>query len=101
MGVTGVQRFALPLPPPVSTAVTGRPWPSARRCTLVENPPWLRPSASRACASPPGGAVPAGAGGVLMGTDDARVPEVQVPIQLPTRIRLGLQRRQGPAPHAG
>src|SRR5215213_2032507 len=37
--------------PGVSTRVSGLPPPSARRWTLVEKPPWLRPSAS--CAGSP------------------------------------------------
>ena len=48
--------------PAVSTAVIGLPPPSARRCSLVEKPPWLRPSAaptSSTVASPPDGAGPA------------------------------------------
>ena len=32
--------------PGVSTKVINRPWPSTRTCSLVLNPPWLRPKAS-------------------------------------------------------
>jgi hypothetical protein len=32
--------------PGVSISVSSLPFPSARRCTLVLNPPWLRPHAS-------------------------------------------------------
>ena len=34
--------------PGVNTRVNNWPFPSARRCTLVLNPPWLRPHASAA-----------------------------------------------------
>ena len=74
----------------------GLPPPSARRWTLVENPPRERP---RASPPPPDGAGPAGAGGVLVGADDRGVHEMQVPVDLAPRVRLGLQRGQGPVPH--
>jgi len=64
--------------PPVSTTVMGLPPPSARRCSLVENPPWLRPSASALSWPPmtPGWRRAAGAGGVLMGANHGRIDEV-------------------------
>lgn len=85
--------------PPVRWKVTGLPCPSARTWTLVENPPRLRPSASSG-ASPPDSASPAGAGGVLMSAYDARVHEVQVPVQQTRGIRLSLQGLEHTLPEA-
>src|SRR3954451_3659398 len=86
--------------PPVSTAMIGLPPPSARRCSLVENPPCERPRDSSG-ASPPDGAGPAGAGGVLMSPNNGGIHKVQVPFDLPTGIRLDLQSRQDALPQAG
>jgi hypothetical protein len=75
----------------------GLPPPSARRCSLVENPPWERPRASSG-ASPPDGAGPASAGGVLMSANNGGIDKVQVPVDLTTGIRLSLQSRQEALP---
>ena len=64
----------------------------------MEKPPWLRPSASLAWATPPDSAVSAGAGGVLMRPDNCRIHEVQIPVHLAPRVGLCLQRRQDPVP---
>jgi hypothetical protein len=79
----------------------GLPPPSARRCSLVENPPWLRPSASALSWPPmtPGGRRAAGAGGVLMGANYGRIDEVQVPIDGPARIGRRLQTGQHTLPN--
>src|SRR3954463_6161021 len=84
--------------PPVKTAVIGRPWPSARRWILVENPPWDRPSASSG-ASPPDGAGPASAGGVLVGPNDRGIDKVQIPVDLAPRVRLSLKGAEDAVPN--
>ena len=80
----------------------GRPLPSARGCSLVEKPPWLRPSASptpSTVASPPDGAGPACTGGVLVSAHHRGVPEVQIPVEVAARIRLRLQALQNSVEH--
>ena len=47
----------------------------------------------------PDSLVPARASRVLMGADDGRVYEVQVPIHLAPGIGLSLQRKQNPIPN--
>src|SRR3954454_17961992 len=84
--------------PPVKTAVMGRPWPSARRWILVENPPCDRPSASSG-ASPPDGAGPASAGGVLVGANDRGIHKVQIPVDLAPRVSLSLKGREEAVPN--
>src|SRR5215218_3160209 len=84
--------------PPVKTAVIGRPWPSARRWILVENPPWDRPSASSG-ASPPDGAGPASAGGVLVGANDRGIHKVQIPVDLTPRVSLSLKGGENAVPN--
>src|SRR3954471_5620006 len=86
--------------PPVSTAMIGLPPASARRCSLVENPPCERPRASSG-ASPPDGAGPASAGGVLMSANNGGIDKVEVPVDLTTGIGLDLQSRQNVLPQAG
>src|SRR4029079_2499103 len=66
-----------------------RSWSSARGCSLVETPPWDRPSASSG-ASPPDGAGPPSAGGVLVGANDRGIDNVQIPLQLRPRVRRAL-----------
>jgi hypothetical protein len=75
----------------------GLPPPSTRRCSLVENPPCERPRASSG-ASPPDGAGPASAGGVLMRPNNGGIHEVEVPVDFTTDIRLDLQSRQDALP---
>ena len=90
--------------PAVSTAAMGLPPPSARRCSLVENPPWLRPSASpipSTVPSPPDGAGPACTGGVLVGAHHRSVHEVQVPAEMAPGIGSRLQLPKNPIEHAG
>src|SRR5918912_514454 len=82
--------------PPVRWKVTGLPQPSARTWILVEKPPRERPS-----ASPPDSAGPAGAGGVLVSANHARVHKVQVPGEQARRIGLGLQGLQHALPDPG
>src|SRR3954471_4129084 len=84
--------------PPVKTAVIGRPWPSARRWILVENPPCERPSASSG-AAPPDGAGPASAGGVLVGANDRGIDNVQIPVDLAPRVRLSLKGGEDAVPN--
>src|SRR6185503_15295262 len=84
--------------PPVKTAVIGRPWPSARRWILVENPPWDRPSASSG-ASPPDGAGPASAGGVLVSANDRGIDKVQIPVDFAPRVRLSLKGAEDAVPN--
>ena len=52
-------------------------------------------------ASPPDGAGPAGAGGVLMSANNGGIDKVQVPVDLTTGIGLDLQSRQNVLPQAG
>src|SRR5829696_8540895 len=86
--------------PPVRWKVTGLPCPSARTWILVEKPPRERPRASSG-GSPPDGAGPAGAGGVLMSAHHARIHKVQVPVEQAGGIRLGLQGFEHPRPDTG
>src|SRR3954471_11100505 len=84
--------------PPVKTAVMGRPWPSARRWILVENPPWDRPSASSG-VSPPDGAGPASAGGVLVSANDRGIDKVQIPVDLAPCVSLSLKGGENAVPN--
>src|SRR3954466_10338560 len=76
----------------------GRPWPSARRWILVENPPWNRPSASSG-ASPPDGAGPASAGGVLGRANDRGIHKVQIPVDLAPRVSLSVKGAEDAVPN--
>src|SRR3954451_14980160 len=84
--------------PPVKTAVIGRPWPSARTWILVENPPWDPPSTSSG-ASPPDGAGPASAGGVLVSANDRGIAKVQIPVDLAPRVSLSLKAGEDAVPN--
>src|SRR5688500_16425498 len=77
----------------------GLPPPSARRCSLVETPTCGRPSAPSG-ASPPDGAGPAGAGGVLVGASHGGIHGVRVPVPLTTGSPLALQSGQKGLPQA-
>jgi hypothetical protein len=71
---------------------------------LIENPPWLRPSASpipSTVPSPPDGAGPTRTGGVLVGAHHRGVHEVQVPVEGAAGIGLCLQAPQYLVEHAG
>src|SRR4029450_13919460 len=63
--------------PPVTLRVSGLPPPSTRRCSLVDQPPRERPSASSGWCTIPFfvrfARLVAGAGGVLVGADHAAV----------------------------
>jgi hypothetical protein len=106
LGRPGPRRFTAPLSsnmgkmrascrcPGVNTKVNSWPFPSARRWTLVLNPPWLRPNASVSgaffCPS-----------GVLMGPDHGAIDVVQIPIQLAARLGLLLDGVKHRLPEAG
>jgi hypothetical protein len=64
--------------PGVSTTVSGWPLPSARRCTFVLNPPWLRPRASVA-GSPPLPPPHVGGRGSLYRPDSGRSNRASLP----------------------
>src|SRR6266850_5065936 len=77
--------------PGVHTRVSTWPCPSARRCTLVLNPPWLRPHASAAgaffCSS-----------GMLVGSNHGAIDILHVPVDLAVGVGVGLHCREQPLP---
>jgi hypothetical protein len=83
--------------PAISTVVLGAQPPSARRGSLVDNPPWLRPGAHPAFDR---ALIPQWRRtGVLVDAHHRGVHEVQVPVEVASGIGLRLQAPPHPVEH--